>query len=40
MNGDIGYIRAINKNDNGFKSIDVQFEFGSVHYEKDEYFDQ
>lgn len=36
MNGDIGYIRAINKNDNGFKSIDVQFEFGSVHYEKDE----
>ena len=36
MNGDIGYIRAINKDNGTFKSIDVQFDFGSVHYEKDE----
>lgn len=36
MNGDIGYIRAINKNENTIKSIDVQFDFGSVRYEKDE----
>lgn len=36
MNGDIGYIRAINKENNSVKSIDVQFDFGSVHYEKDD----
>ncbi len=36
MNGDIGYIRAINKENGTFKSIDIQFDFGSVHYEKDE----
>lgn len=36
MNGDIGYIRAINKDGDSFKSLDVQFDFGSVHYEKDE----
>lgn len=36
MNGDIGYIRAINKDNGTFKSLDVQFDFGSVHYEKDE----
>ena len=36
MNGDIGYIRAINKDNGTFKSIDVQFDFGSVHYEKDD----
>ncbi len=36
MNGDIGYIRAINKDNNTFKSLDVQYDFGSVHYEKDE----
>ena len=36
MNGDIGYIRAINKENNTVKSIDVQFDFGSVHYEKDD----
>ncbi len=36
MNGDIGYIRAINKENGLFKSIDVQYDFGSVHYEKDE----
>lgn len=36
MNGDIGYIRAINKENNSVKSINVQFDFGSVHYEKDD----
>jgi len=36
MNGDIGYIRTINKEGNSIKSIDVQFDFGSVKYEKDE----
>lgn len=36
MNGDIGYIRAINRDNDTFKSLDVQFDFGSVHYEKDE----
>lgn len=36
MNGDIGYIRAINRENDTFKSLDVQFDFGSVHYEKDE----
>ena len=36
MNGDIGYIRAINKENNSIKSIDVQFDFGSVKYEKDD----
>lgn len=36
MNGDIGYIRAINRDNDTFKSIDVMFDFGSVHYEKDE----
>lgn len=36
MNGDIGYIRAINRDGDSFKSIDVMFDFGSVHYEKDE----
>ena len=36
MNGDIGYVRSINKDNGTFKSIDVQFDFGSVHYEKDE----
>lgn len=36
MNGDIGYIRAINKDGDSFKSLDVQFDFGSVHYDKDE----
>lgn len=36
MNGDIGYIRSINKTENTVKSIDVQFDFGSVKYEKDD----
>ena len=36
MNGDIGHIRAINKDNGTFKSVDVQFDFGSVHYEKDD----
>lgn len=36
MNGDIGYIRAINIENESFKSLDVMFEFGSVHYEKEE----
>lgn len=36
MNGDIGYIRCINRDGEEFKSLDVQFDFGSVHYEKDE----
>ena len=36
MNGDIGYIRSINKEKESFKSIDVQYDFGSVHYEKED----
>lgn len=36
MNGDIGYIRAINKDKDTFKSLDVQFDFGSVNYQKDQ----
>lgn len=36
MNGDIGYIRAIDIENESFKSLDVMFEFGSVHYEKEE----
>lgn len=36
MNGDIGYIRAINKDKEAFKSLDVQFDFGSVNYQKDQ----
>lgn len=36
MNGDIGYIRAINKDKDTFKSLDVQFDFGSVNYQKEQ----
>lgn len=36
MNGDIGYVRTINRENGVIKSIDVQFDFGSVHYEKEE----
>ena len=36
MNGDIGFIRSINKENNTIKTIDVQFDFGSVRYEKDD----
>ena len=36
MNGDIGYVRSINRENGVIKSIDVQFDFGSVHYEKED----
>lgn len=36
MNGDIGYIIYMNKKDGRIDSIDVMYDFGSVHYEKDE----
>lgn len=36
MNGDIGYIRHIDIENESLKGLDVMFEFGSVHYEKDE----
>ena len=39
MNGDIGYIRSINKTENNVRSLEVQFDFGSVKYEKDEFDD-
>lgn len=36
MNGDIGYIIYMNKKDNHIDSIDVMYDFGVVHYDKDE----
>lgn len=36
MNGDIGYIRSIDIENDTFKGMDVMFEFGSIHYEKED----
>lgn len=36
MNGDIGYVLTIQKNLKTCTGLDVMFDFGSVHYEKDE----
>lgn len=36
MNGDIGYIRWMHFDNEKFTGLDVMFDFGSVHYDKDE----